>query len=113
MFLAVGAGYKAKVLCTNIFGSGRDLHPSRAAQIAADSYWILRPFSADVDRQSRTVTASLPFIISRSAVHRDGLGATLLVDPRPPVLLPSQGLRFDQRAHRWETGRTSEEVRRL
>src|SRR3954471_16962286 len=107
MFLVVGAGYKAKVLCSNIFGSGRDLHPSRAAQISADSYWILRPFSVRVDQQSRTVTASLPGIISRSAVHRDGLGATLLVDRRPAILLPSQGLRFGQRVHQWETGRTS------
>jgi CubicO group peptidase (beta-lactamase class C family) len=77
VYFTVGGGYKAKVLCTAIFGSLRDLDPQRAEQVYADSYWMLRPFAVRVDRTARTVTTScLGF--RRVAVHRDGLGATLL-----------------------------------
>ena len=77
-YVAAGAGYRAKVLCTGIFGSGRpfDLHLSQ--QISADSYWLLRPFRVRIDYQQRSVTASLLGTRPRTAIHRDGLGATLL-----------------------------------
>ena len=44
VYLAVGAGYRAKVLCTGIFGSARAFEGQLAAQVSADSYWLLRPF---------------------------------------------------------------------
>jgi CubicO group peptidase (beta-lactamase class C family) len=74
----VACGYKAKVLCTAIFASGRPLDPQHADEIAADSYWILRPFRARVDAGAGSVTASLAGFRLRTAVHRAGLGATLL-----------------------------------
>jgi CubicO group peptidase (beta-lactamase class C family) len=76
--LAVAAGYKAKVLCTGLFASSRDMDPGRDPQIHDDSYRILRPFSARIDRHARSVTASLVGLAPRTAVYRDGLGATLL-----------------------------------
>jgi len=82
LYCAIAAGYKAKVLCSSVFGSGRVLDPQRADQISADSYWLLRPFGALVDHQARTVTASLFGFRPRRAVHRDGLGATLLAGVR-------------------------------
>ena len=74
----VACGYKSKVLCTAIFASGRALDPQHADEVAADSYWILRPFRARVDASAATVTTSLGGLRSRTAIHRPGLGATLL-----------------------------------
>jgi CubicO group peptidase (beta-lactamase class C family) len=82
----VACGYKSKVLCTAIFASGRELDPQRAEEIAADSYWLLRPFGATVDRAG-SVTTSLVGLRPRTAIHREGFGATLLParpsEPRP------------------------------
>ena len=81
----VACGYKSKVLCTAIFASGRPLDPQRADEIAADSYWILRPFRAAVDATTESVTTSLGGLRPRTAVHRPGLGATLLPRHLPSV----------------------------
>jgi CubicO group peptidase (beta-lactamase class C family) len=78
VYVAAGAGYRAKVLCTGIFGSGRPFDRQLASQISADGYWLLRPFRVQVDYQQRSVTASLLGSLPRTAIHRDGLGATLL-----------------------------------
>jgi CubicO group peptidase (beta-lactamase class C family) len=74
----VACGYKSKVLCTAIFASGRPLDLQRADEVAADSYWILRPFGARVDSAGASVTTSLAGLRPRTAIHRSGLGATLL-----------------------------------
>ena len=75
--IAVGAAYKAKVLCTAIFASGRDIDPQHADDVSADSYWFLRVFRAHVDRAGRSVTASVLGYWPRTAFYRPGLGATL------------------------------------
>ena len=74
----VACGYKSKVLCTAIFASGRPLDPQRADEIAADSYWLLRPFAATVDHRAASVTTSLAGLRPRTAIYRSGLGATLV-----------------------------------
>ncbi len=74
----VACGYKSKVLCTGIFGSGREMDAQSAEEVAADSYWMLRPFRATVDRASASVTTSLAGVRPRTAIHRPGLGATLV-----------------------------------
>jgi CubicO group peptidase (beta-lactamase class C family) len=74
----VGAGYKAKVLCTARFASGREMDPHAADEVFADSYWILRPFRASFDATSQSVTASFFGLLPRTAVFRTGYGATLL-----------------------------------
>lgn len=89
-FLLIGAGYKAKVLCTAHFGSQRALDPARAEQVSADSYRALRLFRATIDAGARTVTTSAFGVCTRTAVHRDGLGATLLADNRPAADLPAR-----------------------
>ena len=81
----VACGYKSKVLCTAIFASGRPLDPQRSDEIAADSYWILRPFRAAVDQTAESVTTSLGGLRPRTAVHRPGFGATLLPRQLPSV----------------------------
>src|SRR4051794_10120966 len=79
----VACGYKAKVLCTAIFASGRDLDPETADEIRADSYWLLRPFRAEVDPAGGTVTASFFGTRAHTARYRPGFGATLLYSPPP------------------------------
>jgi CubicO group peptidase (beta-lactamase class C family) len=88
--LLVGAAYKAKVLCTAHFGSRRALDPRSAAQVSADSYRSLRIFRAAVDADTRTVTASTLGFCERTAVYRDGLGATLVNGGHTPVDLPGR-----------------------
>jgi CubicO group peptidase (beta-lactamase class C family) len=79
----VACGYKAKVLCTAIFASGRDLDPRRADEISADSYWLLRPFRAEVDRRAGAVTVSFLGTRAHTAIYRPGLGATLVYASAP------------------------------
>ena len=74
----VACGYKSKVLCTAFFASGRPIDPQRADEIAADSYWLLRLFGASVDYASASVTTSFGGLRPRTAIHRRGLGTTLL-----------------------------------
>jgi CubicO group peptidase (beta-lactamase class C family) len=73
----VGAAYKAKVLCSIVFGTGRSVDPLALEEVSADSYWPLRFFRARVDPSARTVAAGLWSFPSRTAVYRDGAGATL------------------------------------
>src|SRR5262245_24689872 len=75
--LAVGAGYKAKILCSTIFGVGRSIDPRRADEVSADSYWPLRLFGARVDTVHRSVTVSFLGLQSRTAIHRPQFGSTL------------------------------------
>src|ERR1700720_452853 len=75
----VAAGYKAKVLCSAIFVSRRDIDPRFAPDVSADSYRMLRFFRARVDHELRTVTCSWLGLWPRIAISRPGLGATLMV----------------------------------
>src|ERR1700687_5552226 len=77
----VAAGYKAKVLCSAIFVSRRDIDPRFAPDISADSYRMLRFFRARVDRDLRTVSCSWLGLWPRTAIYRPGLGATLMAGP--------------------------------
>ena len=71
--LIVGAGYKAKVLCTAYFGSGRALDPVRADQISADSYLVLRLFKATVDHAARSISTSTFGILKRTKTLKPDL----------------------------------------
>jgi CubicO group peptidase (beta-lactamase class C family) len=83
---AIGAAYKAKILCTTIFGSGREIDLRRADEISADSYWPLRFFGSRIDRVERSVTVSFLGLRPRTAIDRPGLGATLVRAGRPAEL---------------------------
>lgn len=87
LFLLVGAGYKAKVLCTGTFVSGRTMDPASDDQVSAESYWILRPVRAEIDVAHRTVTASLLGLVTRQAIYRPGFGATLIAPGESPSRL--------------------------
>ena len=75
--IKIGTAYKAKILCSAIFVSGREIDPSRADEVSADSYWPLRLFRARIDHASRSVTTSFLGLRQCTATCRPGLGATL------------------------------------
>ena len=84
----VGAAYKAKVLCSIVFGTGRSVDPRTLEEVSADSYRPLQLFRSRVDREARTVTARLWFFPSRRAAYRDLTGATLEPGSRTAVPRP-------------------------
>ncbi|MBI5883695.1 MAG: serine hydrolase [Elusimicrobia bacterium] len=86
---AVGAAYKAKVLCSGLFVSERTLGSILSEDVSADSYRILRLFRPGVDLERRRVTCSFLGIKARTAVFRPGLGATLAIGVRPENLRPA------------------------
>ncbi|MBI5240499.1 MAG: serine hydrolase [Elusimicrobia bacterium] len=85
----VGAGYKAKVLGSAVFVSGRSPESALAEDVSADKYRIMRLFRAEVDGPGRTVTTSLLGLRPRQALFRPGLGVTLVPTGRPALLEPS------------------------
>jgi len=72
-----GSGYKAKLLCSAVFVSGRSLESVLAEDVSVDGYESLRWFSQHIDRGKREVRASLFGLAGQRAVYRDGLGCTL------------------------------------
>ncbi len=87
--LAIGSAYKAKVLGTLIFGTDRAIDPAREDEVASDSYRLLRIFRAHVDTTARVVTVSCFGLRARSAIYRDGYGATLAQPHDPPSPMPA------------------------
>lgn len=78
--LEVVAAYKAKILCSGVFVSGRDPQKVAEEDLSVDNLAGLRFFPHAVDLTNQEVTVSVPGIISRRAVFRPGLGCTLLID---------------------------------
>ncbi|MBI3296962.1 MAG: serine hydrolase [Elusimicrobia bacterium] len=87
---AAGAGYKAKVLASAVFVSGREPEAVLAEDTRLDAYLILRLFSADVDREARSAEARfLGAFMPRTALVRPGLGAALAWGDPPAVSGPA------------------------
>lgn len=87
-FLAVGAAYKAKIVCSAIFLSGRDEASVLNEDVHADSGKLsqLDAFDVEIDYEKRSVTASFFGMVSRTAVYREGIGTTLANDISPDDL---------------------------
>jgi CubicO group peptidase (beta-lactamase class C family) len=71
----VGTANKAMLLCSAVFVSGRDPDEVLAAELAGPE---LDRIDAEIDRQARSVTASMLWA-NAEAVHRPGIGCTRLV----------------------------------
>jgi CubicO group peptidase (beta-lactamase class C family) len=72
---AIGAAYKAKVLCSVVFGSRRTVDPATLEEVSADSYRLMRLFRFRVDQSAHSVTASLARFPPRTAVFREDADA--------------------------------------
>jgi CubicO group peptidase (beta-lactamase class C family) len=75
---AIGSAYRSKVLCSIVFGSQRSIDPRRVEDVSQDSYRLMRLLRSHVDPVAHTVTTSLFGLRPRTAIHRPGLGATLI-----------------------------------
>jgi CubicO group peptidase (beta-lactamase class C family) len=103
--LGTGAAMAAKQLCSLVFVSG--LEPDRARALYIDP--LLRGgdsvIRTDVDRDDPAVEASIPGLLRRRAVHREGYGCTLVQDeerglePLSRPYRPSRPMHID-REHR-------------
>jgi len=83
---AIGAAYKAKILCSGVFVSRRDPRSVLATDLSAGDLAALRHIDAHVDHESREVTAAFLYLHSRNAVYRNGCGCTLVhADATKPV----------------------------
>jgi CubicO group peptidase (beta-lactamase class C family) len=79
--LRVGAGYAAKIVCSNVFIAGRDPQQVLAVDVQAPGNPLLKFFDLDVDRKAGIVKAAfLGYFASNEAVARPGLGCSLIPD---------------------------------
>jgi CubicO group peptidase (beta-lactamase class C family) len=74
----LGSGFMAKTLCSGLFVSGRDMEALMGEDLSGPGLWLLRFFQPAPDAAAKTVTASTYGFAVRTAIHRDGLGCTLL-----------------------------------
>ncbi len=73
--IRVGAGYTAKIVCSNTFIAGRDPDQVLALDVQAPGHPLLRLMRVSVDRNARTVRAGLFGVAGDGlAVARDGTG---------------------------------------
>lgn len=76
--LRVGAGYTAKIVCSNVFLAGRDAGAVLALDVQATGHPLLRLMEVNVDRQARRVRAALLGVFAASeALYREGLGCAV------------------------------------
>lgn len=79
--LRVGAGYAAKIVCSNVFIAGRDPQSVLAIDVQAPGNPLLKFYHVDVDRKAGVVKAAfLGAFAANEAVARPGLGCSLVPD---------------------------------
>ena len=79
--IRVGAGYSAKIVCSNVFIAGRDPNEVLAVDVQAPGHPLLRLMRVSVDKNRGTVSAGLLGFLGKSvAVARDGLGCASVPD---------------------------------
>lgn len=85
---SIGVAYKAKVLCSGVFVSGRD--PQEVlADLEIDDLAILRHVDVSIDRTMKSVTASALGVVRRQAVYRERLGCALVLGGKTPPSFPA------------------------
>ena len=81
----IGAGYKAKMLCSYLFVSGREIEPVLANDLEPFNP-LLGMVDAKVDYENKSVTATAFGLVTRKAVFNECLGCTIV----PPSWEPDQ-----------------------
>jgi CubicO group peptidase (beta-lactamase class C family) len=72
----IGIGYKAKILCSGVFVSQRDIQAVLSEDLSYPP--TLRMVNTKINYEDRSVTASVYELMKRRAIYRDGLGSTLV-----------------------------------
>jgi len=73
----IGAGYKAKMLCSYLFVSGRELESILDSDLEPFNP-LLGLVDAEIDYENKSVTATAFGLVSRTAVYDECLGSTLI-----------------------------------
>lgn len=76
--LRLAVAYKAKILCSGVFVSGRSGDDVVASDLALDGHHYFRWIPAAVDIDSRSVRAGWHRFYQGMAIYRPGLGSTLI-----------------------------------
>ncbi|MEH6691206.1 MAG: serine hydrolase [Pseudorhizobium pelagicum] len=109
--LRVGAGYAAKMVCSNVFLNGRDPDDVLSVDVQAPGNPLLRLMQVDVDHSSGRVQAAfLGGLAGNEAVDRAGLGCTVLPQGGPPEDISITGAPAVDRPveSRWPEGKIAE-----
>lgn len=80
-YAQIGAAYNAKMTCSCVFVSGREL-----SSIEKEDLYAIPFGTQTVDRKAKTVTSSLFGLVSKTAFYRPGLGCTILNETSPDLL---------------------------
>ena len=92
--IRVGAGYSAKIVCSNVFLAGRDVGQVLADDVQAPGHPLLKIMRVSVYRDAGVVRAGLLGVFgARTAVARNGLGCTLLPDGMAAEGLDGSGMK--------------------
>jgi CubicO group peptidase (beta-lactamase class C family) len=79
--IRVGAGYTAKIVCSNVFIAKRRAETVLDVDVQAPGNPILKLFSVDVDQRGKIVRAALLGLFGEQlAIARPGYGCTLVPD---------------------------------
>ena len=79
--LRVGAGYGAKMVCSNVFIAGRDAQTVLADDVQAPGHPVLKYLRVRIDRERKLVHADLLGFIGKGlAVYRPGTGCAVVPD---------------------------------
>ncbi len=76
--VAIGAAYKAKILCSAVFVSKRDPQSIVGADLEAGAPFILRHIGARIDYDSREVATDFLGLAKRKAVFQEGRGCVIV-----------------------------------
>jgi CubicO group peptidase (beta-lactamase class C family) len=74
----LGSGYMAQTLCAGLFIAGRDFDSLMAQDLSGPGRDALALFTPTVERDAKAVSAATFGIAHQTAIHRDGLGCTLI-----------------------------------
>ncbi|MGO9930467.1 MAG: serine hydrolase domain-containing protein [Steroidobacteraceae bacterium] len=93
--LRVGAGYSAKIVCSNVFLAGRDPAEILRVDVQAPGIALLRLMRVSVDRERGVVRAGfLGFIGDGVAIARPGKGCTVVPDGKLPPAAAGEAARI-------------------
>ena len=76
----LGSGFMAQLLCSSTFVSHRDPQAVLTEDMTGPGYELLWFFQPHVEREAKRVTVSMYGLGRRTAIFREGLGCTLVVD---------------------------------
>ena len=82
--IVIGAAYKAKMLCSEVFVAGRD-PDAVLADLVVDDLAMLRVIGTSIDSIEKTATTSLYGFAERKARYRGDVGCALAFDEVAPV----------------------------